>query len=965
MISGSARLFFRYALCAQAVINVVAQSQVIYVNRSASGPQTNGQSWSTAYRSVQAALADAAAGDEIRVAAGTYFGTIQLKEGVALYGGFAGTETNRTQRDWNVHRTILDGQRSNNVAVVPATSTLATRLDGFSIQNGAADYGAGIYCAGGSPVLANNTIVRNNSPGIVGGSGILADTALDLASQTPLSFFTNVAERLLETKGLRIDSIPLYPSNGYSADIHRLLQVAANLYDATTNRGASYPFYPSVFRPVFTNDAGNIRICGFVEAENADFMTNRWLDLGLDEDRAALSDDSVRFNANVFGQAIVVGGKKGLPNFNEVSLETDVLVARRLQAAKSSPQSPAVTYRQSYELSISNSFGVEAWNSYTQAFPRPLELRVTNHFRASLVSSNQSPPIVLASVDTVQGSSTNLDSTNLWNSMEFRVPLSGQVTLVPDSALFYSPPYLRPLTSSNIYDATPGFAVPQLTILITQSLQYILVDQSSGRVLDLVNLDGLVAGMDVNRFLAGSTNTPDFGSRAGMFWLTNRDTSTPMTWGITNQIYVASQNVLSDAEWNDYMLSPIAGSQKEKAIDGFRKFLGLPPLFDPADTNPPPGLVMQVPFTPARRLSQTLWWQANDPLVHYHIADLFDPVFTDTNNILVLLPRQSPPASNLGFLNHRYRPWGGSPGKDPNASAFDSALKDRLIRQSDDWDFPSETTVNLNWLDRVHRGTPWQTIYFGSSVEPVQNWTRWSGNAATHPTNDWQLIELFLSRGLSLDLASVSGASPLLVNNTIAANSGSANGAIYIAPGSTPALVNNIVAFNSNGVFKQGAETVIARTNCVFANGSFDYSGLSAGAGDLAADPEFVSPASGNFDLLATSPCIDAGDDSVFSAAWLLDEPARRQGAHAEIGAYDLSPSSPGVITDLFEDSSGGPVEFKLKGFTGRRFAIETSTNLVGWLPVLTNSTADGFFLFRDAPTSGSNERFYRARLMP
>ncbi|PYK63515.1 MAG: hypothetical protein DME21_02625 [Verrucomicrobia bacterium] len=965
MTSGSAGLLFRCALFAQALMNVVAQaSQVIYVSQSASG-LTNGQSWSTAYGTVQTALADAAAGDEIWVATGTYFGTIRLKEGVALYGGFAGTETSRTQRDWNVHRTILDGQGSNNVAVVPATSTLATRLDGFTLQNGAADYGAGIYCAGGSPVLANNTIVRNNSPGIVGGSGILADTALDLASQTPLSFFTNVAERLLETKGLRIDSIPLYPSNGYSADIHRLLQVAANLYDATTNRGASYPFYPSVFRPVFTNDAGNIRICGFVEAENADFMTNRWLDLGLDEDRAALSDDSVRFNANVFGQAIVVGGKKGLPNFNEVSLETDVLVARRLQAAKSSPQSPAVTYRQSYELSISNSFGVEAWNSYTQAFPRPLELRVTNHFRASLVSSNQSPPIVLASVDTVQGSSTNLDSTNLWNSMEFRVPLSGQVTLVPDSALFYSPPYLRPLTSSNIYDATPGFAVPQLTILITQSLQYILVDQSSGRVLDLVNLDGLVAGMDVNRFLAGSTNTPDFGSRAGMFWLTNRDTSTPMTWGITNQIYVASQNVLSDAEWNDYMLSPIAGSQKEKAIDGFRKFLGLPPLFDPADTNPPPGLVMQVPFTPARRLSQTLWWQANDPLVHYHIADLFDPVFTDTNNILVLLPRQSPPASNLGFLNHRYRPWGGSPGKDPNASAFDSALKDRLIRQSDDWDFPSETTVNLNWLDRVHRGTPWQTIYFGSSIEPVQNWTRWSGNAATHPTNDWQLIELFLSRGLSLDLASVSGASPLLVNNTIAANSGSTNGTICIAPGSTPALVNNIIAFNSSGVFKQGAETVIARTNCVFANGSFDYSGLSAGAGDLAADPEFVSPASGNFDLLATSPCIDAGDDSVFSAAWLLDEPARRQGAHAEIGAYELSPSSPGVITDLFEDSSGGPVEFKLKGFTGRRFAIETSTNLVGWLPVLTNSTADGFFLFRDAPTSGSNERFYRARLVP
>ena len=76
-----------------------------------------------------------------------------------------------------------------------------------------------------------------------------------------------------------------------------------------------------------------------------------------------------------------------------------------------------------------------------------------------------------------------------------------------------------------------------------------------------------------------------------------------------------------------------------------------------------------------------------------------------------------------------------------------------------------------------------------------------------------------------------------------------------------------------------------------------------------------------------------------------------------------MSPSSPGVITDVFGDSSGGPFEFKLMAFTGRRFAIETSTNLVDWLPVFTNSTADGFFLFRDAPTS--NERFYRARLVP
>ena len=60
-------------------------------------------------------------------------------------------------------------------------------------------------------------------------------------------------------------------------------------------------------------------------------------------------------------------------------------------------------------------------------------------------------------------------------------------------------------------------------------------------------------------------------------------------------------------------------------------------------------------------------------------------------------------------------PWGGNPvlpGADQNP--YNLALKDPLVRQSDDWDFPTYKFPSVGWLGRVHRGTPWQTVYLKS-----------------------------------------------------------------------------------------------------------------------------------------------------------------------------------------------------------------------------------------------------------
>ena len=145
---------------------------------------------------LQAALTSADEGDEIWVAAGTYTPTVpagrgatfQMGAGVALYGGFAGTETLRRQRNWTAHLTVLSGDLDGNDTtdahgVVTSTAHIAganalhvvtgsgvTRtavLDGFVITAGKADQnpydqaGGGMFNSAGSPTIRNVTFIGN------------------------------------------------------------------------------------------------------------------------------------------------------------------------------------------------------------------------------------------------------------------------------------------------------------------------------------------------------------------------------------------------------------------------------------------------------------------------------------------------------------------------------------------------------------------------------------------------------------------------------------------------------------------------------------------------------------------------------------------------------------------------------------------------------------------------------------
>ncbi len=139
------------------------QGPFIIVRVSPDGNDANdGSSWALAKRTVQAGIDDAcAAGGEVWVRAGVYNEWITLHPYAYLYGGFAGIETAREQRDWASNVTVLEGRQGNHVVSVRA-GRMWSAVDGFTIRNGE----SGIYCRSSSLTIAHNVITGNSRAGV-------------------------------------------------------------------------------------------------------------------------------------------------------------------------------------------------------------------------------------------------------------------------------------------------------------------------------------------------------------------------------------------------------------------------------------------------------------------------------------------------------------------------------------------------------------------------------------------------------------------------------------------------------------------------------------------------------------------------------------------------------------------------------------------------------------------------------
>jgi len=609
----------------------------------------------------------------------------------------------------------------------------------------------------------------------------------NMVAWTPERFFVATASRLIEASRLTniqlrangqrytnfylgehlirntlsVTNIRIYPYNEYSPVLHRLLQLAVNLYDATTNRPATaYPQLPTVFRPTFAASGTNLFISGFVQVTNTAFLNSLApLDLNVPADRARLATHP---NPVVYNVPFLIGAKKGFPNFNEVALQNVAQVTRKVQVRKRLPTETRPTQTNlMYMLSVSNQFGIETWNSYTQDYRRPFRVTAAGLLTVALTNTAQANSMLRLTNVFYGINFTN----NLWPAGQFRLPIFRSAVVVSNEVYqpLPVPHFIRGGTNVNF---TPGlgFPVPQWGMMVTNRFYYALTDPDADRVIDFVCLGNMTASLDISREIAGVLQAPAVAgavSEPANVWVTNRvDGSTNVqmaTWGVVNQMDISLGNAsISDQQWRSWSADAASGRDKDKAIDLFRQFCGLTPLVyvTPNDLRRLQSelagkVAYQAPYSPTRKIYMDLSWQANDPLVHYILGDLLDPYNRPndpnrTNAVRFAVPPQIQLTNvNLGRLNERYRPWGGNPNQSSDSLARDLRVKDPMIEKSDDWEFPTNKFPSLGWIGRVHRGTPWQTVYLKADMAETNAWYNWAGNHGTHPTNDWHLVDLF------------------------------------------------------------------------------------------------------------------------------------------------------------------------------------------------------------------------------
>ena len=811
-----------------------------------------------------------------------------------------------------------------------------------------------------------------------------------LDAKDPLGFFTTVADKMLRnTFSFGVINIPVY-SNGvsvYTPSIQRLLQLSANIYEASTTN-----FYPTVFRPIFQNDSfGNIFIIGYTNlssvsgfntvSDSGDFQLAPPHDI---DDLLAFPANTPITDAtglvNVYGVPWIIGAKKGFPNFNEFSMQDLVKVTRKLQVSRLTTNSPPNATNQLYVISVTNSMGVEFWNSYTNSYSNQVQVVVNDKLTMQMALTNGT--ILFA--DSLPLSRSVLFNSqmsfNIWPSNAFLIPFATNFTILPDSA--YSFPYAQFYNvaanpNPTFPPTTPAFPpLPQILLKVTNHLQAFILDNN--HVIDYVHFSGpgsirnITAEFQNTNKTIGSTGSAAY--YTNLIWSTVTD-DTGLPIGISTQIGISVGSIpLNRLFWSD--------PNAPKEIDGFLHFLN--PLYASkygSQALYATNLAVQAPFTSSVVTYEYDTYQANDPLVHYLKSDLtylgYDPnPISSAQTGVHPVPLNAANFSllpDLGKINARYQPWGRSVPSGQvgvslafyDESAYNLAFKDPLVTQPDNWDFPNSGGLPLTILGRIHRGTPWQTVYLkATDVLDEANqfgnigtntWVIWTGNFDTSdailtvPTNDRQLV------GWLVPLMNTNALEQLLsINDSNLTDWSVVFGGMVVISNSTPfpqfqPPTYSLLTINPADPTAGQLATAINAMRMQFQNVDGSV-GTFENIGDILSTPQLAEQSP----FLNTTNTNLGGQQLEYG---INDE------AYEAIPAQLLPLLRPDSVGKMIQVNAGWNIQFS--GSDDFNYALQTSTDLINWSFISTNQPVQGHFNVPIPPASDSQEQFYRTLLLP
>jgi hypothetical protein len=798
-------------------------------------------------------------------------------------------------------------------------------------------------------------------------------------------FFITIADKLLHnTFSFGITNIPVQ-INGvftYTPAIHRLLQVAANLRDAATTN-----FYPTVFRPVFFRETnGDVFITGWQQVVSVTGISDSQLAQPIDLTALPFG---VISNLNVYGVPWIIGAKKYLPNFNQFYSYDTLQVGRRLQFTRTAVEgwsqgttSSHFTTNQMLVMSITNHLGFSFWNSYLSNYP---SLTAPTIFLGNYVSirlsvgnysySHQNFFYFLTNEPTWPGA--NLDSTVAPDNREANpdsfVPGTFENIFVHESMLdldqagdvqgtgFKTQSYVGAPTS------LPPF--PNLELATTNWLQGFILD--NGHVVDYVQFTGPTSVRNLGDELRDPNHAAV--SAAYTFWSTNNNVD-GLNWGVASQINGSKKGNVNPSLWKSIPNIPPSLSSMSMQAQYFAAFFTGSTVIDTTghafvNTN----LVMLAPFTAFRRVTSPTVWVVNDPLVHYLASDLATPLAGLTNAIwrdddpthtTLPYPSLNSLAASTPIPKH-YQPWGSSGQLNDLVGdarfSYHRALKDPLVWGSDDWNFSTANGLPLAALGRVHRGTPWQTLFLkstnileyvdGNQANPAvgqQAWQTWTGNAdpddaaLMSPVRDWKILGLLVSllnTNNATQLASVNTTNwPVLLHGIIVLTNSTDVPDFFVPP------QINAVMMTSNSP----QASVIA---AALAQAKANRPGQKLiSVGDILAAAE----------LSTASPWLN------FNGVVYDDD---RINFDISDAAYEAIPAQ--LLPRLRPDSFGmiiftnGDWRAQFTGADGFEYALQTSTNLTDWLTISTNQATQGIFISPAVPTGDEAKKFFRSRLLP